>query len=277
MEQKYTIVEAIKVILAQNPQGLTSMQIYKEIVDQGLYVFGAKDPKNVVNGKVRRHCIDLNFPTAHPRKYFKIVRSEKNKNYFALLDDTNKDEKQEEEAAPEQSVEMLPEEQMNLIHRKHIDQIEQMLLVKILEKDPTFFENLVVEMLLKMGYGYDKNSGIVRGGPNDGGIDGIIYEDKLGLDLIYVQAKRYQKNKPVTADQLKVFRDSLRGGMKGVFITTSSFTRGARRIAEEADIRRICLIDGKELVKYLLQYQIGVEETASFKTYKIDPDYFEDE
>lgn len=277
MEHRYTIVEAIKVVLSQNPQGMTSMQIYKAIVDQGLYVFGAKDPKNVVNGKVRRHCIDLNFPTAHPRKYFKIVRSEKHKNYFALLDDTNIEEEQAIGESPEQSMEMLPEEQMDLIHRKHIEQIEQMLLEKILEKHPSFFENLVVEMLLKMGYGYDKNSGIVRGGPNDGGIDGIIYEDKLGLDLIYVQAKRYQKNKPVNADQMRVFRDSLRGGMKGVFITTSTFTRGAKKLAEEADIRRICLIDGKELVKYLLQYQIGVEETANFKTYKIDSDYFEDE
>ena len=111
-----------------------------------------------------------------------------------------------------------------------------------------------------MGYGYDKNSGIVTGKPHDGGIDGIISEDKLGLDLIYIQAKRFANGNKVTRHDLQAFIGAMEHINKGVFITTSSFTRSA--------------IHGNLLADLLVKYEVGVAAAQTFKLYKLDTEYF---
>lgn len=142
----------------------------------------------VVNGEIRRHCIGLDFPTANPVKHFKVAGNDGKRILFSLPDGFSgygKQEKQKRDIIDDIS-EYLPEEKIARAIDEHIQQIKQQLLDNIMLNHPDFFEHLVVELLLKMGYGYDKKSGIVTGWSHDGGIDGIISEDKLGLDLIYL-------------------------------------------------------------------------------------------
>lgn len=178
-----TIVESIKCVLQQNNDGLTSKQIYDEIIRQGLYSFGAENPVGVVNAQLRRRCIGLDFPTAYPIKFFEIAGYEGKKIKFRLISTENT---ATIITAPKTTdiSELLPEEKIKAALQEHLQNIRQQVFDSVLNNSPEFFEHLVVDLLLKMGYGYDKNSGIVTGKPHDGGIDGIISEDKLGLDLI---------------------------------------------------------------------------------------------
>lgn len=193
-----TIVESIKCVLQQNNDGLTSKQIYDEIIRQGLYSFGAENPVGVVNAQLRRRCIGLDFPTAYPIKFFEIAGYEGKKIKFRLISTENT---ATIITAPKTTdiSELLPEEKIKAALQEHLQNIRQQVFDSVLNNSPEFFEHLVVDLLLKMGYGYDKNSGIVTGKPHDGGIDGIISEDKLGLDLIYIQAKRFAKVMPFSS------------------------------------------------------------------------------
>lgn len=186
-----TIVEAIKTVLYQVPDGLTSKEIYDEIVKQNLYSFGAKNPLGVVNSQIRRRCAGLDFPTAYPVKVFRIAGHRGNKNKFALYDESIPQDNDQHSKTTKNIAEELPEERIGAALKEHIASIKQQVLDSILNNSPDFFEHLVLDLLLKMGYGYGKQAGVVTGRPHDGGIDGIISEDKLGLDLIYIQAKRY--------------------------------------------------------------------------------------
>lgn len=188
-----TIVESIKCVLQQNNDGLTSKQIYDEIIRQGLYSFGAENPVGVVNAQLRRRCIGLDFPTAYPIKFFEIAGYEGKKIKFRLISTENT---ATIITAPKTTdiSELLPEEKIKAALQEHLQNIRQQVFDSVLNNSPEFFEHLVVDLLLKMGYGYDKNSGIVTGKPHDGGIDGIISEDKLGLDLIYIQANVFSNH-----------------------------------------------------------------------------------
>lgn len=199
-----TIVESIKCVLQQNNDGLTSKQIYDEIIRQGLYSFGAENPVGVVNAQLRRRCIGLDFPTAYPIKFFEIAGYEGKKIKFRLISTENT---ATIITAPKTTdiSELLPEEKIKAALQEHLQNIRQQVFDSVLNNSPEFFEHLVVDLLLKMGYGYDKNSGIVTGKPHDGGIDGIISEDKLGLDLIYIQAKRFANGNKVTRHDLQAF------------------------------------------------------------------------
>lgn len=108
--------------------------------------------------------------------------------------------------------------------KEHIASIKQQVLDSILNNSPDFFEHMVLD-LLKMGYGYGKQAGVVIGRPHDGGIDGIISEDKLGLDLIYIQAKRYAPKNKIGRSELQAFIGAIEHIQKVVFITTSGFTK----------------------------------------------------
>ena len=159
-------------------------------------------------------------------------------------------------------------------YNEHKNNIMQLLLDEILESNPAFFEQLVVDLLVKMGYGYDKTSGIVVGSPNDGGIDGIINEDKLGLGKIYLQAKRYSKDNTVGRPELQMFVGAMQNVQKGVFITTSKFTKQAIEYVDKQQQKNLKLIDGKMLSELMVKYEVGVASIKSFNTYKIDKDYF---
>lgn len=267
-----TIVESIKCVLQQNNDGLTSKQIYDEIIRQGLYSFGAENPVAVVNSQLRRRCNGLDFPTAYPIKLFEIAGYEGKKIKFRLIS---------EKAVPTHTLlktvdssEWLPEEKIEAALQEHLQNIRQQVFDSVLNNSPEFFEHLVVDLLLKMGYGYDKNSGIVTGKPHDGGIDGIISEDKLGLDLIYIQAKRFANGNKVTRHDLQAFIGAMEHINKGVFITTSSFTRSAIQFIEKQQQKNIKLIDGNLLADLLVKYEVGVAAAQTFKLYKLDTEYF---
>ena len=150
------------------------------------------------------------------------------------------------------------------------------LLDKVKSCSPKFFENLVVDLLVSMAYGGSrKDAGQAVGQGGDGGIDGIIKEDKLGLDVVYIQAKRWENN--VGRPVVQAFAGSLMGkrANKGVMITTSKFSQDARDYVKNIE-KKIVLIDGEELAQFMIEHDIGVYETASYVVKKINTDYFEE-
>ena len=157
------------------------------------------------------------------------------------------------------------------------DALAKDLLSKVLEMTPAFFEKLVVELLVKMGYGGSfEDAASVTQYSHDEGIDGVIKEDKLGLDTIYIQAKRWDKGSVGSKDiQAFVGAIDMKHASKGVFITTSSFTEGAKRCAKEVK-SKIVLIDGEQLCRYMIEYNLGVSARQVYEIKQIDRDYFEE-
>ena len=173
-------------------------------------------------------------------------------------------------------VETTPEEAIENAYQGLRHQLAQELLAKILKCSPTFFEHLVVELLVKMGYGGSrKDAGERIGQSGDGGIDGIIKEDRLGLDTIFIQAKRWQGS--VGRPEIQKFVGALQGqrARKGVFITTSTYTTEASLYAGQIDTK-VVLIDGQKLASLMIDFDVGVSGAASYTVKRIDSDYFED-
>lgn len=155
--------------------------------------------------------------------------------------------------------------------------LESDLLQQVRSCAPEFFEKLVVHLLVKMGYGGNrKDAGQAIGRSGDGGIDGIIKEDPLGLDVVYIQAKRWEGN--VGRPEIQRFAGALQGhrAKKGIFITTADFTPDARAYATAID-SKIVLIGGKELVRHMIQHDLGVNVADTYHVKKIDMDYFSEE
>lgn len=141
---------------------------------------------------------------------------------------------------------------------------------------PEFFEQLVIDVLLAMGYGGRRRDLTARlGRSGDGGIDGVIAQDELGLDLIYLQAKRLRPSIPVAVSDVRDFAGSLDAhhAGKGVFVTTSSFTDQARLFCERVS-RRVVLIDGARFTELMIRHNIGVRVKNSYQMKRIDLDYF---
>ena len=173
---------------------------------------------------------------------------------------------------------LTPTEQLELAYHSIVDDLATDLLQKTLEQTPHFFEHLVVDLLVKMGYGGSfANSAHVTQYVHDDGIDGIIYEDKLGLDKIYIQAKRYKLENTVGKPQIQQFSGALdeQKATKGVFITTSSYSKEARQYVEKLN-KKIVLIDGQELARYMIEYNVGVSTKQVYEVKRIDSDYFEE-
>ncbi|MDD4876537.1 MAG: restriction endonuclease [Dehalococcoidales bacterium] len=148
------------------------------------------------------------------------------------------------------------------------------LLQQIKNNTPTLFENIVVDMLVKMGYGGNrKDAGEAIGKSGDEGIDGIIKEDPLGLDIIYIQAKKW--GNVVSRPEIQKFTGALQGkrAKKGIFITTSNYSKSARDFADSIE-NKIILIDGEQLTQLMIDHNIGVSSSALYETKKIDLDYF---
>jgi len=172
--------------------------------------------------------------------------------------------------------ELTPIESLKSAYKLINDDISEELLALVLKQTPQFFEKLVVDLLKGMGYGGgNEDYGLVTQYSKDGGIDGIIKEDKLGLENIYIQAKRWTV--PVGSREIQQFIGVLDGkkASKGVFITTSTYAKTARKCAEEST-RKIVLIDGKQLADYMLEYNIGVSVKDTLYLKKIDSDYFDE-
>ncbi|KUO62846.1 restriction endonuclease [bacterium BRH_c32] len=170
-----------------------------------------------------------------------------------------------------------PEENMEDSFQKINDTLAQELLSKVKNVKPAFFERLVIELLVKMGYGGSMaDAGKAIGKSGDEGIDGIIKEDKLGLDIIYVQAKRWQG--VVGRPELQKFVGALagQGAKKGVFITTSYFSKEALDYAPRNETK-IVLVDGEQLAKLMIENDLAVSTVSNYLIKKIDTDYFEEE
>ena len=173
---------------------------------------------------------------------------------------------------------LTPTEQLELAYHSIVDDLATDLLQKTLEQTPHCFEHLVVDLLVKMGYGGSfANSAHVTQYVHDDGIDGIIYEDKLGLDKIYIQAKKYKLDNTIGKPQIQQFSGALdeQKATKGVFITTSTYSKEARQYVEKLN-KKIVLIDGQELARYMIEYNVGVSTKQVYEIKKIDSDYFEE-
>lgn len=177
--------------------------------------------------------------------------------------------------AAEALEETTPEEIIEDEHQKLRENLAIDLLATIKTCSPAFFERLVIDLLLKMGYGGTRrDAGRAIGRSGDGGIDGVINEDRLGLDAVYVQAKRWDSG-TVGRPEIQKFVGALQGqrAKKGIFITTSSFSREAQDYASRID-SRVILIDGEQLAKFMIDFNVGVGLTAVYELKKIDSDYF---
>ncbi|AEI69101.1 restriction endonuclease [Corallococcus macrosporus] len=196
-------------------------------------------------------------------------------NAFAAL---RHDAAEAEPSTPElSSATETPEEILEESYQELRRRLADELLERIKACDPKFFEKLVVDLLVAMGYGGSrKDAGQAVGQSGDEGIDGIIKEDRLGLDVVYIQAKRWTNN--VGRPVVQAFTGSLEGqrARKGVLITTSDFSREARDYVKQIE-KKIVLIDGVELAKLMIDHGVGVTEVATYTVKKLDLDYFGDE
>ena len=173
--------------------------------------------------------------------------------------------------------ENTPEEELRRAYGNMREFLADEILVTIKKCSPTFFENLVLDVLVRMGYGGSREEAAEAVGQSgDEGIDGIINEDRLGLEVIYVQAKRWENN--VGRPQIQQFAGALQGkrARKGVFITTSSFTQDARRFVDGID-NKIILVDGTQLAEYMIEYSVGVTTEATYEIKRVDNSYFQGE
>ncbi len=176
---------------------------------------------------------------------------------------------------PTQSIDLTPNEALDAAHSSLRSAVEKELLSLVKSGSPSFFEQVVIDVLVAMGYGGNR-AGAARaiGKSGDGGIDGIIDEDRLGLDLIYVQAKRWEG--VVGRPEVQKFNGALAGhrARKGVFVTTSSFTKESSDYVERIDAR-IVLIDGPRLAGLMYEHGVGVSVRQVYEVKSLDTDYFD--
>ena len=207
--------------------------------------------------------IDIKFLNQFPEFVeFKSIKKKPTKKHPTLS-------KEIEDKNPEETLEAAYQE----LHHGLASDLLQM----VKQCPPDFFEHLVVDVLIKMGYGGSrKEAGQAVGKTSDGGIDGIIKEDKLGLDIIYIQAKRWEGT--VGRPEIQKFAGALQGqrARKGIFITTSNFTKDALDYVENIETK-IILIDGQRLAELMIAHNVGANTTAIYEIKKIDSDYFIEE
>lgn len=195
---------------------------------------------------------------------------------FRDFQSRSRSEKKTQETSHSQEQEQQEEHTPNEILESTFNQIQESLagelLVRVLNQSPSFFERLVVELMEKMGYG----AGKITGRSGDEGIDGVIDEDKLGLDVIHIQAKRWAPDHKVSRPDLQQFVGALAGqnGNKGVFITTSSFSKEAMNFNPSGV--KIVKIDGERLAKLMIIHNVGVSVQSVYEIKKIDTDYFDE-
>lgn len=204
-------------------------------------------------------------------EYIEHTKSSKkdkpNRNDDGLINEQDSDEEEND---------LTPEENLEYSFQSIQKSLAQELLLQIKKLSPAFFERLVIELLVKMGYGGSlKDAGKSIGRSGDEGIDGIIKEDRLGLDIIYVQAKRWEG--VVGRPELQKFVGALagQGAKKGIFITTSYFSKEALDYSPRNETK-IVLVDGEQLSRYMIDFNLGVSTISTYQIKKIDSDYFEE-
>jgi len=190
-----------------------------------------------------------------------------------FLEFKNKGEKQKEKKDIKSIEEMTPDEMMDAGFAQMKENLMQDLMKKIMESNPYFFEEIVLKLLEAMGYGI----GNVTKRSGDGGVDGIVNRDKLGLEKIYFQTKRFAENNNVSAGMVRDFLGTLdyNAIQNGVFITTSQFSKEAGKIAEKTH-KSIVLVDGYRLAELMIQNNVGVSVQKKYEIKKIDNDFFDE-
>lgn len=184
-------------------------------------------------------------------------------------------------ALPTESEDLDPVEQMEAGERRLHADVGVELIKRLRSQAPEFLEQSVLDLLVKMGYGGTEKLAQRLGGSGDGGVDGVIDQDALGLERVYVQAKRYAQTNTVQRPDVQGFAGALQGvgATRGIFITTSSFSQGAIQFADGvsgwAGSTRIVLIDGERLARLMIKYGVGVQSTRAFTVVEVDEDYFE--
>lgn len=234
-----------------------------EIVGRGLFKATneglsllSKNPKEINNKTLKK------YPSFNAFKKRSKKTKEKTSN---IVENSDLDELSPEEAI-HQSLENLNSSLANE------------LITRILKANPAFFENLIIKLLVAMGYSNNTDEGWEHTGKTgDDGIDGVINQDVLGVDKIYIQAKRYADNHSVTAGDLRNFIGALDmcRAVKGVFVTTASFTADARNTVKKAS-KNIVLIDGAQLTQLMIKYSVGCKTKETINIQKIDEDFFEE-
>ena len=220
-----------------------------EITERGIEVLNHNPPK-----------IDSHFLQKFPEYHEFKKRKKKNKKKIEKSHETDESR--------------TPEEILGEVYEELNQSLVEELISKIKDSSPSFFEVLVIDLLVRMGYGGSrKDAGQAVGRIGDEGIDGIIKEDKLGLDAIYIQAKKWENN--ISRPEVQKFAGALQGkrAKKGIFITTSTFTKEAEHFASSID-SKIILIDGERLAELMIEHNVGVSTTSSYEVKKIDIDYF---
>jgi restriction system protein len=178
----------------------------------------------------------------------------------------------------EASEDITPDEEMNQAEKKLRSALQSDLLSAIENMSWQFFEQLVVDLLIAMGYGGSlKDAGEALKRSGDEGIDGFIKEDRLGLDTIYIQAKKWKEGSVVGRPEIQKFYGALGGkrATKGVFITTGNFSQEAKDYASNSD-KKIILVDGRELTQYMMDFNIGCKIKSTYIIREFDPGYFEE-
>ena len=172
-----------------------------------------------------------------------------------------------------QEVSETPQETLDRVYKTINSELAEELLSEIMRQSPGFFETLVVDLLKAMGYG----DGFVTKASGDDGIDGIIHEDKLGFNLIYIQAKRWNPSVSIGKPEIQKFAGAMMGPPKiekGLFITTACFSQGARAYGEA---QHIILVDGQKLTELMIEYGLGVTTQKTYLIKRVDSDYFAEE
>jgi restriction system protein len=197
--------------------------------------------------------------------------------YPAFVQFQRPQQDREEPAGDQEGEEQTPEEGIETAYQRVRQELAVELLQTVKSCSPAFFERLVVDLLVKMGYGGTRrDAGQAIGRTGDGGIDGIIKEDRLGLDVVYVQAKRWENT--VGRPLIQQFAGALQGqrARKGIFITTSAFSQTAQDYVSRLD-SKIVLIDGETLAQLMIDFDIGVATVATYALKRVDSDYFIEE
>lgn len=228
--------------------------VYK-ITERGLEVLKEKPSR-----------IDVNYLMKFPE--FREFKGAKDKELSQLPDSQIIEQEQE-----------TPLEILGKMYQVIREQLAKEILERIMQKPPEFFEKLIIDLLQAMGYGGSlEDAGSVTKKTSDEGIDGIIKEDKLGLDVIYIQAKRWSSDKLVGRPEIQKFVGALAGfgAKKGIFVTSSDFTKEAREYIPKTDTK-IVLVNGQMLANLMIEYNVGVSVDIKYEIKKIDNDYFDEE
>ena len=220
-----------------------------QITERGKELLQA-NPEKIDTKLLNRYDEFVSFKTAHRTRAIESVQDEKSDEFGT------------------------PEEALEYGYQKIISNLSEEILSTVKECPPSFFEKLVVDLLVQMGYGGSrKEAGEVLGRSGDGGIDGIIKEDKLGLDIIYIQAKRWEN--VVGRPEIQKFAGALLGrkAKKGIFITTSGFSQEAMEYAQSLE-NKVVLIGGERLAQLMIEHNLGVSTVNSYEIKRMDSDYF---